>query len=572
MAYIKHEYYFSTTSEQVECEQVENELLHKDELIRILSSYHIQFEIHLFLLKIFDASFMHIQDYKSDENNNRIINAIRNCIDIKTLDLSNCINIPKTIEGFPFLTTIIFPLFLNFIPRINDCPSITKISIPKNGVEYIESDNFKNYPPIDELVLDEHLSRIDSYAFSSCMIKRVDLSQCNNLDQRNIKIKAFSHSSIEEIVFPYQVTILPFGAFSNCKQLRTITGSYLCGTFFDEYNKGFAQFDRAVHSCEFCFDNCINLQYIQFSPELSIEGIRLLYCHSGYDEGNSSSDPDGFYYDKRCGIVLEIDGFYSYIWCFTDFTFYLSKKLDNTFLNRIVSFYNSNDRNIEMKDGKCWISSNCNDHIALGVSLGCNYMFNNKFNKQGCRLGVVTTENDQNKAVKIYEQQTLLQDVDIRSKVQELETFVDNLDIDSIIDSYHSVREYKYISHYRSDDDERLGIYRSSSYSDSYLETLLPTQQFISERGFSDSNNYELGSMSEEKLKNDDDIIKKNALERYDKEDHKCFIINRFIIDAIENEKFVEKCLRINEARDLLMRYKNKVDGNQKVILLNSIV
>ena len=78
--------------------------------------------------------------------------------------------------------------------------------------------------------------------------------------------------------------------------------------------------------------------------------------------------------------------------------------------------------------------------------------------------------------------------------------------------------------------------------------------------------------MSEEKLKNDDDIIKKNALERYDKEDHKCFIINRFIIDAIENEKFVEKCLRINEARDLLMRYKNKVDGNQKVILLNSIV
>lgn len=556
MAYINHEYYFSTT-----CEQVENELLHKDELIQVLSSYNIQFEVHLFYLKIFDASFMHLQDYKSDENNNHIINAIRNCIDIKTLDLSDCINIPKTIEGFPFLTTIIFPLFLNFIPRINDCPSITKISIPKNGVEFIESGNFKNYPPIDELVLDEHLSRIDSFAFTSCMIKRVDLSQCNTLDQKNIKAKAFSHSNIEEIVFPHQITILPFGAFSGCKHLRTITGSDLYATFMGYDSASSVRLDREVplHDCEYCFDKCNDLQFIQLSPELSIDGIKRLFKHTSYNERNNSLDSEGFLYDERCGIVLETDNYYSYIWCFTDFTFYLSKKLNNTFLNKTVSFYNSNDRSIEMKDGKCWIYSNCRDHIAIVVSLGCNYAFNDKFVRQGCNGLVVTRKNDQEKALRVFENQIHLRNIDIRTKICELEKSIDNLDIDTIIDSYHAIRHYKYISRYRKDDEEEFWVNIEYSYTDAYMETLLPTH-------------YETDYITEDELKIYVDNIKKNARACYNIEEHKCFIINKFIIDAIENEKFVEKCLRINEARDLLMRYKNKVDGNQKVILLNSIV
>ena len=69
---------------------------------------------------------MQIETQKSNVNNHsqKVLNAIRNCIDIKTLDLSDCTNIPKIIEDFPYLNTIIFPVFLYFIPRIEKCPSI----------------------------------------------------------------------------------------------------------------------------------------------------------------------------------------------------------------------------------------------------------------------------------------------------------------------------------------------------------------------------------------------------------------------------------------------------------------
>ena len=447
-----------------------------------------------------------------------------------------------------------------------------KISFPKKGVTRIESNNFKNYPSIDELILDENLISIDSFAFRTSSIKRVNLSKCENLDSKKLNERAFSNSSIEEIVLPQQVNILPLGAFLNCKHLRTITGSNLLATYTDNYKTHAVQFDRAVHSCKFCFENCNNLQFIQFSPKLSIDGIKRLLCHSGYNEDKTCYEKENFYNDKRCGIVLEIDDYYSYIWCFTDFTFYLSKKIDKSFLNKIVSFYNSNTRSIEIENGKCWISCDCNDHVALGASLGWNYHFNSIFDKHLNKLGTVSIENDQKKAVEIYQNQTLLQIIDVKTKINELENLVDTLDINSIINSYNSTYEYKYISRYRSDDDERLYIYRKASYSDLYLETLLPTQYFKSERGFADSNNYKLGSMSERELMIDDEIIKQNAREKYDKEEHKRMIINRFIKDSIENEKFVEKCLRINEAKSLLMKYENSVDGKHKIILLNSII
>ena len=78
--------------------------------------------------------------------------------------------------------------------------------------------------------------------------------------------------------------------------------------------------------------------------------------------------------------------------------------------------------------------------------------------------------------------------------------------------------------------------------------------------------------MTEEELKVNDDMVKKNARKQYNREEHKHFVINKYFVDAIENEKIVEKCLRINEAKNLLMKYKYSIDGNQKIILLNSIV
>ena len=567
MAFIKHESFLSTS-----WEQIENELIHKDELAKILSSHKIKFEIHQFLLKIYDASFLICQNHSTEDDDQIIGNSIKNCIDIKTLDLSECDSIPRSIDEFPFIDTIIFPLFLHFIPRIKNCPSLKHVRIPEHGIEYIESRNFENYPQIELLRFDEHLRIINTNAFSSASIRKVDLSLCVNLESINIKAKAFSSSNIEEIILPIQVNILPFGAFSNCKELRSIKGADLLATYYDEYNEGYVRFDRTVHTSEFCFEKCNNLQYIHFSQELSIEGIKRLFCHVGFREDSNSSESNDHYYDMRCGIVLEIDDFYAYIWCFTDFKFYVYKKIDDSFLNKIVKFYNSNNRNVEVEDGNCWFFCNNKDFVALGVTLGCNYHFNEIFNRHGFKDGAITIENDQAKALVLFENQILISDVDIEAKVHEFETIVDDLDIDSIIDSYHSTRHYDYISHYRSDDDEQISVLRSASYKDAYIEKILPTQYYYSKRGYADTNNHRLGHLSEEQLHVEDENVKRFARHRYNKEEHKRFVINNFVIEIAQNEKNIEKYLRIEEARQLLMRFGARIDGNQKVITLNSII
>lgn len=572
MAYYSNKLFVST-----KWEIDSNKLIHTNELIRLLSSHSIRFEIHSSVIKIFDATFMQpITDFPENPNHYQVLSdAIKNCIDILTLDLSECVNIPNCIENFPFLHTIIFPDYLQFIPRVKNCPSIKNITIPKHGVESIDTRNFENYPPIIELKFDGSLLNIDSHAFSSAIIEKIDFSLCDNLESKNIKVFAFSDSIIKEIIFPEQVTILPHGAFSNCKSLRTITGSGLFATFSDASNKCFVKLDCDAHSCEFCFEKCESLQFIQFSPELSVEGIQQLLCHKGFSEDDSSKT-GSFYFDERCGIVLGTDDYYSYIWCITDFNYYVSKKLDDSFLNKIVSFYKSNDRYIEMESGNCRIFTNCNDFIALGVSLGCNYHFNNRFNIQGNRLGAVTIDNNQSDALRLYEKQIQLKDIDIWEKVHELETMVDNLDIDSIINSYHSTIHSEH--DYRHD-EERISMNRFASYTDSYIETLLPSQYCYSEGGYSDSNlGLEDYLLSEKGTEAYEENKRSAARNRYNKEEHKHKIINDFFLEMNANEKFVEHYLRINEARRLFHSYglvnrnRKRLYGNQLVMALNAMI
>ena len=563
MAYIKKE--DSLSHEYV---QVDEKMINTDDFKRILTSNNIRFELHLFELKIFDGVIL-MSNSKTQAFD--LKDTLNKCIDVKSLDLSEANIIPQTIEDLLFIKTIILPTTLSFIPFIKNCTSLEYVRLPKHGIVSIQTKNFENYPGNLHLKFDNNLIHIGQGALSGSNTKELDLSQCHNLEPQNIKRGAFSCYNLEVVHFPEQINILPYCAFSGCKNLKVVCGSELLATYLDEYNENYVNLDRGVHSCQNCFEKCENLQFIQFSPQLTESGLNHLFRHHAYDADNIDNNSNSHYYDERCGIVLEIDSFYSYIWSFTDFRFYLAKRMNYEFLNKLVNFYANHERVIEFENGKCWIHSNHNDFLAIGLEKGFRYALNPKFNKPMNRLGAITIENDQYLAIKLLEKHIPIETIDIKEKITELESFVDNLDINSIIESYHSTRQDKSISRYRSDDEERISISRGSYYSDAYMDSLLPEEYYESRRGFAETNNNRLCDMSNKELKEEDEEKKEIARKCYDKKEHKRVLIKAYFDKILNDESIIENCLHIKEARKLLERFNN-IDGSNRIITLNKSI
>lgn len=90
------------------------------------------------------------------------------------------------------------------------------VSVP-NSVSVIATHAFNNCN-INNVVLSDNVSTIESYAFSDCAnIAAFDLKSV-----KTIGSKAFYNSGLEEITIPEQMTSIGMQAFSNCSKLKTV--------------------------------------------------------------------------------------------------------------------------------------------------------------------------------------------------------------------------------------------------------------------------------------------------------------------------------------------------------------
>ena len=217
--------------------------------------------------------------------------------------------------------------------------------------------------------------------------------------------------------------------------------------------------------------------------------------------------------------------------------FKLRSTFDEWFANKIKS------------DG----SKRCNDDYSVTWSSGFT----------------VSSANEQERAIWVYEKSKDNPFTDIRKVIKDIDDTVDSLKIDQIIDSYNTIVEEDVSNKIGGDATFTQSVNTCASYSDPYLNTLLPrSSKYAEERGYTlDWSHY-----SEEERKRDsirNNTIKEQARIAYNKQVHKDYLIKDFVNNLINDAVLVEQYLHINAARNMLISATDKF-GVGKVRFLNS--
>lgn len=171
-------------------------------------------------------------------------NAFSACLNLETIDLSNCTNL-ETISDRAFnycsnLKTVILPANLASFGQnvFSRCPSIEEILVSddsqywtsENGILYNKDKTQLVFYPAGKaetsFTVPSSITSIGSFAFAyNTTLESVDMSACSNLTL--IDYDAFySCSKLNEVILPTSLEEIGRMAFSSCINLQTLDLSY----------------------------------------------------------------------------------------------------------------------------------------------------------------------------------------------------------------------------------------------------------------------------------------------------------------------------------------------------------
>ena len=187
---------------------------------------------------------------------------------------------------YPFETEIIknFDQSINYI--VPDC--ITKINSEYFSIDGIKSIvlppklkqlneyTFKSTYDLETVIINNGLTRIDDYCFYDSSINQISLP----FTLKEIGIKAFNRSQINQIIIPDSVSLIEYACFYDCN-LSSIELSNNLLSIPDECFRECDLFNIIIPDSieqigEACFFNCTNLTTIQLSNNLKSLSPSLL--------------------------------------------------------------------------------------------------------------------------------------------------------------------------------------------------------------------------------------------------------------------------------------------------------
>lgn len=477
-----------------------------------------------------------ISDITMENYNSSLYSAIRQ-ERIVILDLSMCPNVPKIINGFPYVIDIIMPTLTDRIPSIGNCPKLEKVTFDSSTIKILKENSFDGWPPIKQISFGEDFEYMWSFCISpNAQIDSLDFSLCKHM---HLTAHAFQRSKIKSISLPDHITNLPEYIFCDCPKLASILAIGVIKINFK------------------AFSGCNSLEHLKFAEEFYADNFDRYFNDEDYDT-------------SRCGIEIGNDDKYSYIWCLTNFRFYYTDRLSDEWSNRIFSFNHINQRSFCMLFGSIDIYSNYKDHRASNISEGFLKTTSRytKITHNGIYVG---SEDLQKNAIQNYYEVNKRLNTDIRDVIKLIEEEVDKLDINSIIDSYKTTVSEWTKTKIGDDDTFYSETHRCSYYSDAYLETILP----IYHSEYKDSGyttNWPWTSKEEiDKMHLEDSRIREIAKKSYSKEAHITYLIKEYIQYIANKSAEVEQYLHIGRAKEIFEQY-DFLHGKERVFELNKVI
>lgn len=536
-------------------------------------------------------------DFKSVVFDKKFYNAIKGKIDIldlselkssgsyshMSLGLNNCSE-RCYYAKVKNIKEIILPDELHNMPMIRTLPELRKIVGSglltfdnESRTDYIFSSNLSFCPKLEEIVFG---SNIKTISIRKSSIKRINIPETNGLLQ--LEPYGFAYNNeLEEVHIPQDIRGLPIRLFEGCKKLRTIIG----GNGLEIIGFG-------------AFGGCINLHSIPFRIELLKENQFLSYEEwmqfepddhhtSLWNKGDCSHCPKGEWSEKdgwdagchlqkyycrdndqrkwkpyKRGVVLEN----GYIWCFDDFTYYktdieVSWLFKPKTIHKYVEFISPNIT-FETEGDHVKINYNPQEKKALELTFPLNKLA---------------------ETIDLY-----FKDISYEKILEDITREVDELDIDAIIDSYATSFSHELFKMNSDTEGERYNLDRSAKYTDSYLTRLLPSfhehyddstaghATFYSGNKNPYKKKYDFGQClctfdkdkkekddlslflsrtgnifrDADNLRDKDAEIRKEAREKYSREDHVNYLVNCRISEIINKKLEIESRLHIRQAEN----------------------
>lgn len=419
------------------------------------------------------------------------------------------------------------------------------LSISKISYNYFRDWTYDKLD-ISTLKLGSKLISIESMGFQCAKIKVLDLSECFNL--KFIDEHAFQNcASLERVILPSHISTLPRYAFFGLRNLISVTGSNLIN-FYDN-----------------TFEKCDRLEFIQISPEFQRKKLDLsLYKVLNIDEYNRG----------RSGIIIGSDKLYTYIWSFTDFRFYFTKKITTEYPNDLIHFvhcfshsYHISNENICVIDRK-----NYYKYIAINIEKFNYSSLNPIFLTRRRSSDCINLDNIQEDAIEILRNKSYIELKPFNIVLSSIVETVQQLDVDNLINSYKTSITGRTIPKIGGDDTHYETRYRGSFYKDAYIETLLPSF-YSSTRQRAYTSNWGPQSSELKQIDYEDEKQRRYARENYDKNKHILFLIDNYFDEITEKRKILESRLRISLAKAVFkIFFDSKLMGSILVQKMNSYI
>lgn len=476
-----------------------------------------------------------INDIMLSNYNSKLYNEIRKA-KFRVLDLSALNNAPKEICGFEFIEEIRMPILRSVIPEIKKCPRLKTVIFDSKTITRLCENSFRGWPKLRNVSFGIQLKEAECFCLSG-EIDTVDFSECSNLSLRE---HAFQRSRVRHIILPTNIKSFVDYLFFDCQNLETIIAK---GVVDVKYNS---------------FGDVANLKSIKISPQYNKDSFfkSLRY---------------GLFHRKfKTGILIDSDEQFSYFWSITDFKFYYSYKLAYKDNEDFIGFYIDSKKELKFGEDTVLIDDESNTFCISEFEEG-KLVLSDRYTKQRKEgVYILAPENLQRNAIDSFRKIKELLGTDIREVINKIGDTVQNLNIDSIIDSYKTTIDEYTITKVGDDDRFYSTIITQASYTDDYIETLLPSRHSnYRDSGYTTNWPWTTKEKMEE-YEHKDFEIRNNAKTTYSSNDHITFLIKKYLDRLLHMEVEIEQYLHINRAQEIASEYRY-LNGLNRVLMLNSI-
>lgn len=465
----------------------------------------------------------------------KLYNAIRKA-KFRVLDLSALNNVPKEIYGFEFIEEIRMPILRDIIPEIKKCPRLKRVIFDSKTITRLAENSFRGWPKMGNISFGIQLKEVECFCLAGD-IDTVDFSECSNLSLRE---HAFQRSHVKHIILPTKINNFIDYLFFDCKYLETIVAK---GVIDVKYNS---------------FGDVESLKSITISP---------LYNKKSFYK----SLEWGLSHRKyKTGILIDSDEQFSYFWSITDFKFYYYNSIGCRNDDDFIGFYIDSKREIKFGEDTVSIDEASDAFCISGFEEGKLVLSDRYIKQRRNGIYILAPENLQKNAIVGYRKIKELLNIDIREVIHKITKTVQNLDIDSIINSYKTTVDEHTITKVGGDDRFYSTIITQASYTDDYIETLLPSYHFnYQDSGYTTNWPWTTNEEIEEYEQRNSEI-RNNARNTYSSNEHITFLINKFLDRLLHMELEIEQYLHINRAQEIASQYRY-LSGLNRILTLNSI-